>query len=184
MRYSWLALTLLFPAMLCAAEQPDRNAFMGHYGYLLSYPTTYTTDASFQGDIEVAYFSPQACRGMSQRSDCSKIGMVELSALPKKVVAEELGAPDFATYIAKIAEGAKRAGLKTRIARKKQAGLPGALIEMPGHPQALNTMILVEGKKVYYRFKYNAKTGAKLALTLVDSLKELAPHDNPPPPTR
>jgi len=169
-------------ALLClAAPSRAANAFMGHYGYMLTYSEDYSAKPSFHGPLEVTDLFPSACQGMKSRMDCAKVGMVELYALPKKVVDAQLGTTGFDAYIASIVSDVKKAGLKSRVRRAKRAGLASAIIEMPGHPQALNTMLLMDGKKVYYRFKYNDKAGAKAALAMASSLKEVAPHDNPPP---
>lgn len=179
-----LFVAVLIGAAVCAVATPAlaANAFMGHYGYMLTYSETYSAHPSFHGAMEVTDLFPKTCRGLTKRMDCAKIGMVELYALPKKLVAADLGVKGFEAYIASIQSDAKEAGIKTRVRRGKRAGLPAATIEMPGHPQPLNTMILIEGSKVYYRFKYNDKTGAKAAAEIADSLKEIAPHDDPPPP--
>jgi len=64
----------------------------------------------------------------------------------------------------------------------KRSGFPSVSIVMPKHPQPLNAMILVEGSLVYYRFKYHYPENVKIAQALADAIKEVAPHDNPPPP--
>lgn len=172
----------LLGALAASVPAHAANAFMGHYGYMLTYAEAYSAKPSFHGAIEVADLFPKTCRGLGKRMDCAKIGMVELYVLPKKLVAAEIGAKDFEVYIATIRGDAKKAGIKTRVRRGKRAGFPAATIDMPAHPQPLNAMILIEGAKVYYRFKYNDKTGAKAAAEIADSLKEVAPHDDPPPP--
>ena len=175
---------LAVAALLFLASPPARagNAFMGHYGYMLTYSEDYSANPTFHGPLEVTDLFPSACKGLKKRMDCAKIGMVELYALPKKVVDAQLGTTGFDAYIASIVSDVKKAGLKPRVHRAKRAGFPSAVIEMPGHPQPLNTMLVIEGTKVYYRFKYNDKAGAKAALAMANSLKEVAPHDNPPPP--
>lgn len=173
----------LLGAVLCAAPGPARadNAFMGHYGYLLTYPDDYSPNPSFHGVMEVVDIFPRTCRGLGSRMACAKIGMVELYAIPKSLVATEYGPKDLKAYVAFSLGDAKEAGIETRVTQVKRAGFPAAIIRMPNHPQPLNTMLLIEGTKVYYRFKYNDKTGAKAARAMVDSLKEIQPHDNPPP---
>lgn len=171
---------LLLSSLLLAAPLRAENAFMGHYGYMLTYSEDYSANPSFSGDIEKADLFPLKCKGLSRRMDCAKIGMVELAVMPKGLVVESMGAKTFDAYIAGILGDAKKAGIKARVRRDKRAGFPAALIDMPAHPQPLNTMILIEGAKVYYRFKYNDKTGAKAAAAMAASLKEVAPHDNPP----
>ncbi len=158
------------------------NAFMGHYGYLLTYSEAYSAKPAFHGAIEVADLFPLACKGLSSRMACAKIGMVDLAVMPKTLVYAEMNVKTFDAYIASIRADAKTVGLKSRVRREKRAGFPSATIDFPGHPQALNAMILVEGTKVYYRFKYNDKAGAKAASEIANSLKEVAPHDNPPGP--
>lgn len=171
---------LLLSSLLLAAPLRAENAFMGHYGYMLAYSDAYSANPSFSGDIEKADLFPLKCKGLSRRMDCAKIGMVELAVMPKAMVVQAMGTKTFEAYIAGIIGDAKEAGIKARARRNKRAGFPAAIIEMPGHPQPLDTMILIEGSKVYYRFKYNGKAGAKAAAAMADSLKELAPHDNPP----
>ena len=169
-------------ALVCAC--PVRalavNAFMGHYGYMLTYPVTYSANPTFKGAIEVVDIFPEKCAGLKKRSDCAKLGMIELYALPKGLVEASINAKTLDSYVAAIRKDAKKEGIKSRESRKKRAGFPSALIEMLDHPEPLNTMIVVEGSKVYYRFKFNAKTGAKAAAAIVETLKEVAPHDNPP----
>lgn len=173
----------LSAALLCwGVPARAANAFVGHYGYMFSYHDDYSAKPSFRGPLEVADLFPSSCQGLEKRMDCAKVGMVELYVLPKKVVAAQLGASDLDAYVAASLADGKKLGLKTRVKRGKRAGMRSALIEMPGHPQPLNTMLLIEGSKVYYRFKYNDKTGAKAALAMADSLKEIQPHDEPPPP--
>lgn len=171
---------LLLVALLLSSPLRAENAFMGHYGYMLTYSEDYSAIPSFSGDIEKADLFPLKCKGLSRRMDCAKIGMVELAVMPKAMVVQAVGAKTFDAYIKTVLGDAKEAGLKASLRRDKRAGFPAALIAMPGHPQPLNTMILVEGAKVYYRFKYNGRSGAKAAAAMADSLKELAPHDNPP----
>lgn len=175
--------TLLFAAMavMPQAARAD-NAFMGHYGYMLTMPNDYTAKPKFSGELEVADMYPETCIGLRGRMECAKIGMVELYVLPKRIVDKEVGKKGLDAYVSMITTDATKAGLKTRVTRDKRAGFPAALITMPGHPQPLNTMLLIEGSKVYYRFKYNDKTGAKVAKAIAASLKEIAPHDNPPEP--
>jgi hypothetical protein len=182
MKNSSLAVFVLLIAAFCAApiRAQAANGFMGHYGYLLTLDETYSANSSFQGPIEVTDLFPSACAGLKKRMDCAKLGMVELTVLPKKIVFAEIHAKDFDAYIATTLRGAKDKGLKTRVRREKRAGFPAVVIEMSGHPQLLNTMLLIEGSKVYYRFKYNDKAGAKTASAIANSLKEIAPHDNPP----
>lgn len=158
------------------------NALMGHYGYMISYSDDYSANPSFHGVMEVVDLFPLTCKGLGSRMACAKIGMVELYAIPKKLVATEYGPKDLSAYVAFSLGDAKKAGIKTRVTRVKRAGFPAAIIRMPNHPQPLNTMLLIEGTKVYYRFKYNDKAGAKAARAMVVSLKEIQPHDNPPPP--
>lgn len=173
-------LLLLLSSFLLAAPLRAENAFMGHYGYMLTYSEDYSANPSFSGDIEKADLFPLSCKGLSRRMDCAKIGMVELAVMPKAMVVQAMGARTFEAYISGILGDAKKAGIKATVRREKRAGFPAAVIDMPAHPQPLNAMILIEGAKVYYRFKYNGKSGAKAAAAMADSLKELAPHDNPP----
>lgn len=179
-----LAVAGLTAAAVFAAPAAARaaNGFMGHYGYMLTYSETYSAKPSFHGALEVADLFPAACKGLGRRMDCAKIGMVELTVLPKSVVVDTMGTKTFDGYIAAIISDAKKAGLKARVRRVKRAGFPAAVIAFPGHPQPLNEMILIQGSKVYYRFKYNDKAGAKEATAIANSLKEIAPHDNPPEP--
>ncbi|MBI2788827.1 MAG: hypothetical protein HYX59_09115 [Elusimicrobia bacterium] len=174
-----LAVAVLL-SFLCAASASADNAFMGHYGYMITYSNAYSARPEFHGAIEAVDLFPLTCKGLKKRMDCAKIGMVELAVMPKALVLETMGAKTFDEYLAGILGDAKAAGIKAKTSRKKRAGFPSALIEMPGHPQPLNMLVLIEGTKVYYRFKYNAKAGEKAAAAMVTSLKEIAPHDNPP----
>ena len=177
-----LIVAALLGALLCAAPIRARadNAFMGHYGYMLTYSNDYSANPSFHGVMEVVDIFPQTCKGLGSRMACAKIGMVELYAIPKALVATEYGPKNLNAYVEFSLGDAKKAGIETRVTRVKRAGFPAAIIRMPNHPQPLNTMLLIEGTKVYYRFKYNDQTGAKAARVMIDSLKEIQPHDNPP----
>lgn len=184
MKNSTLAAAALVGAVFCAAPVRARaaNAFMGHYGYMLAYDENYSANPAFHGAIEVADIFPKTCRGLKTRMDCAKIGMIDLAVLPKKLIVAETGAKTFDAYLASMLSDAKEAGIKTIVKRGTRAGFPAVTIVMPNHPQALNALILISGSKVYYRFKYNDKTGAKEASAMANSLKEIAPHDNPPEP--
>ncbi len=158
------------------------NGFMGHYGYLLTIPDGFSSKPAFHGAIEVADIYPEACAGLKSKAACAKIGMIDLAVMPIRMVDQDVGKKGFDAYIATVTDAAKEAGIKAFVKRGKRAGFPSVIIAMPGHPQPLNTMILIRGSKVYYRLKYNDKAGAKTAAGIADSLKEIAPHDNPPEP--
>jgi hypothetical protein len=181
MKIRSLVVATLLGALLAAPIRARAdNAFMGHYGYMLTYSNDYSAKPSFHGVMEVVDIFPLTCKGLGSRMACAKIGMVELYAIPKSLVATEYGPKDLNAYVTFSLGDAKKAGIETQVTRVKRAGFPATIIRMPNHPQPLNTMLLIEGTKVYYRFKYNDKTGAKAARAMIDSLKEIQPHDNPP----
>lgn len=174
--------TLLVALLLTSSPAFAANAFMGHYGYMLTMPDGYFAKPSFSGPLEVADMFTAACRGMDSRMACAKVGMVELYAMPKRDVERVTGRKGLDSYLKMITGDAAKAGLEAKVTRRRVAGFPAAVVSMPGHPQPLNTMLLIEGSKVYYRFKYNDKTGAKAAAAMAATLKEVAPNDDPPPP--
>jgi hypothetical protein len=182
MEKSSIIVATLLGVLMCAAPFRARadNAFMGHYGYMLTYSDDYSPNPSFHGVMEVIDIFPRSCKGLGTRMACAKIGMVEVYAIPKALVAKEFGPKNLNAYVAFSLGDAKKAGIETHVTRVKRAGFPAAIIRMPNHPQPLNTMVLIEGTKVYYRFKFNDKTGAGAARAMIDSLKENSPHDNPP----
>jgi hypothetical protein len=179
---SWLALSMLSAAALAVSgKAAAENGFMGHYGYMITMPDSYSTQPSFAGSIEKADIFPKTCAGHT-RKECDLMGLVELAVLPKRMIAEGEGLKDFKSYTADILNEAKKMGLKTVVKHAKHSGFPAVSIVMPDHPQPLNAMILVEGSLVYYRFKYHYPEHVKIAKALSDAIKEIAPHDTPPPP--
>jgi len=159
---------------LCAAD-----GFVGHYGYLVTVPEGYRTTPSFKEEAEVVLFFPAACEKITF-SECAKIGLLELTVLPKRWVKKD-GIASFSQYIPDaIVQGLRRAKATPLVTKGKIAKRPSAKIYMRGLPSSLNGMIMVEGSKVYYRVKFREKVSEKLALDLLASLSEVKPNDDPP----
>jgi len=85
------------------------NGFMGHYGYLITMPETYTANPKFVGEIEKTDIYPKACAGHT-RAECDQMGLVELAVLTKRFIAKETGMKDFKAYTDDVLNDAKKAG--------------------------------------------------------------------------
>ncbi len=169
---------LLCVLVSAAGRSYAADGFMGHYGYLLTVPEGYSTKASFKEEAEVVLFFPKACEDLSF-SECGKIGLLELTVLPKRWVKKD-GITSFKQYIDAVVQGVLKAKAAPVVTRGKIAGLPSAKIYMRVPSQSLNAMFMLEGSKVYYRVKFREKVSEKLAAGLLSSLSEVAPSDTPP----
>ena len=173
----------LLGILLCAASAARAaDGFVGHYGYLVTIPEGYSTSASFKEEAEVVLFFPSSCE-RSSFSECAKVGLLELTVLPKRWVKKD-GISSFKQYIDAVVQGLLRMKAAPGVTRSKINGRPSAKIYMRGIPENLNAMLLLEGSKVYYRVKFRESVSEKTAAGLLSSLSEVQPGDTPPPQKR
>jgi hypothetical protein len=181
MKFTALA-SLLIVAMIIsnipdAAAAKKQSGFMGHYGYLIGFPSEYKAEPSFQGPVEVVQFMP-ATPCASDQAACAKAGWINLSVFPKKIIKESTGFGSFVDYMGAVLKDSKTNGEAPRAKRSKLGALTSEVFFLKTPKGPFNRMAYLDGKKCYYRFAYDA--GNKDVVKMMEGLSEVQPHDNPP----
>ena len=171
----------LFTAILLAVSVragAGENGFMGHYGYLVGYPSSFSAQPSFQGPIEVVQFMPPTKCSQDQKA-CAKLGWVNLSVFPKKLIKDANGMFTYSAFMDAVLKESKADGEKPTATPMKAGKLGGTTFALASPKGPFDRMVYIEGKKVYYRFAYDSKN--KNAEKIVQGLSEVEPNDDPPP---
>lgn len=169
---------LLFPACAVnAAAVKKENGFVGHYGYLIGYPKSYSSQPSFSGPAEIVQFMP-ATPCTADQGACAKAGWINLSVLPKWYIKQSNGTGSFAQFVDAVLDESKANGEQPTAVRGKLGGLPVQHVTLGAPRGPFNRMTFIEGKKVYYRFGYDS--GNRAIQHMLKGLVEVKPNDTPP----
>ena len=167
-------------ALLCgaAAVKEHVNGFMGHYGYLASYPVALEPAADFQGPVEKVDFLPKGVCDNGEQVSCAKGGWVSFLVMPKWYIAKANGFRSFETYMAAVLADSKNNGEAPTMTKTHAGKFAACKIVLKSPKGPFNEMLYISGKKVYYRFAY--VRGTKYINALVKGLEEVQPSDTPP----
>lgn len=180
-----------FCAVACLAviwrEARAQNGFVGHYGYILTVPTSYDVKPTFHGAAEVVVWMPKNCLDSHHKKitgaaleACQKKWTLELDVLPKRWLKEQgFDFKNLNAYKKEIAAGFKKAGGQVVSKDGTTAGFQSVQFSVGGISPDLNNLLVIDGTKVFYRFRFGAAS-AKKALQIAGTLKEVAPIDTPP----
>ena len=168
-------------ALLCgaAAVREHVNGFMGHYGYLVSYPAALETAADFQGPVEKVDFLPKGACDKGDQVSCAMAGWVSFLVMPKWYIAKANGYRSFEPYMAAVLAESKNNGEAPTMTKTHVGKFTAYKIVLKSPKSPFNEMLYLSGEKVYYRFAY--VRGTKYINALVKGLEEVQPSDTPPP---
>ncbi len=140
------------------------NGFMGHFGYLITYPGSYDSYAEMQGRVEMAFFYPKGGQPSVDESKYKDLGLVRLE------VFETPPGKQGAEVIAAIKRGVEKSldERKEVYTVKDLQLLNGAFLVYITKPNEI-MQLFVQGEKETYMF-----TGGEEAmmLSLAGSIRE------------
>lgn len=179
----WIAVGLLCAGLgateLAAAKDAKKakavNMFMGHHGYALEYPTTYTALPSFddpERTMERVLIYPKGTPpDEMEEAHYAKRGIVRVEVAP---IIARMGDRTFRAGLKELTDiipkALERGGEKCVVSKFKSR-YPASKFTITGKIPLVQ--VVVEGAKVTYIFT-SAKDDARLK-SLIGSLKELAP---------
>ena len=171
------------------AIQPSnsqKNAYFGHYGYVLSLPEGYLAIPRFddaEKTVEVVWFFPSANKAAAlqtqkefngdwEESRYGELGMVRLEVVPRRH-------PRFGERIVSLDDlrggmsyALQKAG-ETFTVHELNGALPGFQLRITAPGPLVQNVLL--GQNVLYVFTSDPST--VVVANLIGSLKELQPHD-------
>lgn len=165
-----LCLMTAVAAGAASPKKPAQKGFVGHFGFVLSYPSELRAEPGFASEAEMVQFKPAKPCPPGAESVCAKAGWINFAALPKAYVARENKVGTFEEFMDGVYYESSRNGESPAVADAEAGGMPARTFSLASPMGPFNRFTYVEGRRHYYRFAYDADNphAAALIASLAD----------------